>query len=205
MKPDVNQTIGKNELMKQWRCTICGYIHTGDDPPDKCPVCGAGKENFVLVEDGSAAPSPKSALLKISEQLTRLHAHPIAVHIPNGVLPVSVAFLILAWIFNSATSATAAKLNMFFICLSMPVVIATGLIDWKNRYKGRMTKVFRRKITCAVIVALLSLILAIWWLVQPDVYSAGAGAFIFVLVHLADLLAAGIAGWYGGKLIFPKK
>jgi hypothetical protein len=93
---------------------------------------------------------------------------------------------------------------MFFICLSMPVVIATGLIDWKNRYKGRMTKVFRSKIICAGIVAILSLILSIWWLVQPDVYLAGAGAFIFVLFHLADLLAAGIAGWYGGKLVFPK-
>jgi rubrerythrin len=25
--------------MKQWRCTACGYIYTGEVPPDPCPVC----------------------------------------------------------------------------------------------------------------------------------------------------------------------
>ncbi len=35
--------------MKQWRCTVCGYIHVGDVPPDKCPVCGAGPEYFELM------------------------------------------------------------------------------------------------------------------------------------------------------------
>jgi 3-oxosteroid 1-dehydrogenase len=36
--------------MKQWICTVCGYIHTGDEPPDICPQCGAPKEKFVLLE-----------------------------------------------------------------------------------------------------------------------------------------------------------
>jgi len=36
--------------MKKWRCTVCGYIHQGPEPPAVCPVCGAGKEKFVLVE-----------------------------------------------------------------------------------------------------------------------------------------------------------
>lgn len=35
--------------MKQWKCTVCGYIHTGDEPPEFCPVCGAAAENFELV------------------------------------------------------------------------------------------------------------------------------------------------------------
>ena len=29
--------------MKKWRCTTCGYIHTGDTPPDLCPKCGMHK------------------------------------------------------------------------------------------------------------------------------------------------------------------
>ena len=24
----------------RWICTVCGYVHTGDEPPEKCPVCG---------------------------------------------------------------------------------------------------------------------------------------------------------------------
>jgi nitrite reductase (NADH) large subunit len=31
---------------KAWRCTVCGYIHTGDEAPDYCPVCGAAMAEF---------------------------------------------------------------------------------------------------------------------------------------------------------------
>jgi len=34
-----------------WRCTICDYIHQGDQPPDICPRCGAAKELFEPVID----------------------------------------------------------------------------------------------------------------------------------------------------------
>lgn len=44
--------------MKKWKCTVCGYIHEGPNPPDKCPICGVGPEKFVLIED-DAAPVKK--------------------------------------------------------------------------------------------------------------------------------------------------
>jgi len=47
--------------MKKWRCTICGYIHEGETPPDECPICGAGPEAFELVEDDAAAAKPAEA------------------------------------------------------------------------------------------------------------------------------------------------
>ena len=34
----------------KWRCVVCGYIHEGDCPPETCPVCGVGPENFEKVE-----------------------------------------------------------------------------------------------------------------------------------------------------------
>jgi len=37
--------------MKKWRCTVCGYVHTGDQPPEKCPNCGAPREKFVEITD----------------------------------------------------------------------------------------------------------------------------------------------------------
>lgn len=33
--------------MKKWVCKMCGYVHTGDVPPDTCPVCGAPKSLFI--------------------------------------------------------------------------------------------------------------------------------------------------------------
>jgi len=33
--------------VKRWKCTECGYIHTGPYPPDICPICGATRDRFV--------------------------------------------------------------------------------------------------------------------------------------------------------------
>ncbi len=32
--------------MKKFVCSVCGYVHEGDEPPEKCPVCRAPKEKF---------------------------------------------------------------------------------------------------------------------------------------------------------------
>ncbi|MDR1148324.1 MAG: NADH peroxidase [Spirochaetaceae bacterium] len=32
--------------MKKWVCLICGYVHTGDRPPEVCPVCKAPASKF---------------------------------------------------------------------------------------------------------------------------------------------------------------
>ena len=37
--------------MKRWRCGVCGYVHTGDSPPEKCPNCGSPKERFGELTD----------------------------------------------------------------------------------------------------------------------------------------------------------
>jgi len=38
--------------MKKWICTICGYVHEGDTPPDACPQCGAPAEKFEEQKGG---------------------------------------------------------------------------------------------------------------------------------------------------------
>ena len=32
--------------MKKWVCTVCGYIHEGEEAPEICPLCGVGAEDF---------------------------------------------------------------------------------------------------------------------------------------------------------------
>lgn len=39
------ETVTEEKQIK-WVCSICGYVHYGDNPPEKCPVCGVGKELF---------------------------------------------------------------------------------------------------------------------------------------------------------------
>ena len=61
--------------MKKFVCSICGYVHEGDTPPEKCPVCKAdvtqsqraqlhpsdGDTSTRPVRDPSRAVSPSRA------------------------------------------------------------------------------------------------------------------------------------------------
>ena len=33
--------------MKKWVCPVCGYVHEGDTPPEKCPLCKVPGEKFT--------------------------------------------------------------------------------------------------------------------------------------------------------------
>lgn len=39
-------------MKKKFICTVCGYIHEGEEAPEKCPLCGAPANKFnELTED----------------------------------------------------------------------------------------------------------------------------------------------------------
>ena len=43
-------------MAKKWICTVCGYVHEGDTPPEKCPQCKQPAEKFKeLKEDEEVA------------------------------------------------------------------------------------------------------------------------------------------------------
>lgn len=39
-------TVYKRDKPIKWKCSKCGYIHEGTEPPEKCPVCKHPKEYF---------------------------------------------------------------------------------------------------------------------------------------------------------------
>lgn len=227
--------------MKKWKCTVCGYIHTGDEPPEKCPVCGAPRSRFIDVSEPDASASAKppagpeekepplqeqpvaaaaratapeakrqpdtpfsnSRFRPLLEMMTRYHGHPISVHIPNGLLPVSVLFIFLCALFSITGMATAATYNLGVVALSMPLVLFSGWVDWQNRFNGAVTHVFTVKISCGIIVTVTAWCLFVWLLVNPAIINTPQPArVVFFLINLIMLGAAGTAGWYGGKLVF---
>ena len=36
--------------MAKWVCSVCGYVHEGDTPPEKCPQCKVPAEKFIKQE-----------------------------------------------------------------------------------------------------------------------------------------------------------
>jgi len=48
----------------QWECTVCGYLHTGAEPPDPCPICGVEPDLFERV-GGAEVPIASTEALRL--------------------------------------------------------------------------------------------------------------------------------------------
>ena len=47
------EAVGKGQDLpskKLWVCEICGHTHEGDEAPDKCPICNAGKKAYTEIQ-----------------------------------------------------------------------------------------------------------------------------------------------------------
>lgn len=204
--------------MKKWRCAVCGYVHDGEFPPDKCPVCGADRDMFEEVVEpvvpdeatSSGSAMEKPAQENVTGLFTRLvlkhHIHPVSAHIPNGVLPVSVIFVILSMMFGSPVLQTVAKYNVAIVLLVLPVVVFTGYLEWKNRYMASFTKLFVAKMIAATTTIVAFALVIVWWFVAPEILQSPIQQkAVFILLNVIGLSAAGLAGFLGGKLVFKDR
>ena len=224
IQEEVEQETQETESSRRWRCSVCGYVHQGETPPEKCPLCGADRSLFEEIdEEGNSLGKDEdetnegevasSAATEIEEAATffnkiaalsfKFHLHSIHTHFPNGILPIVVAFLGLAIYFNIVSLETAAFFNSIAVLISLPVVLLTGYIEWQKRYKGLKSAIFITKIICALVVLASVNILVFWRVIDPGVAAEGSAMqMMYFAVAAVALGAAGIAGHLGGKLAF---
>lgn len=204
--------------MRKWECTVCGYIHEGEEPPEECPVCAADKSMFVeVIEETAPTPEPaaplagaaeKNSFFSVvyqfaSEQILKHHLHPITVHTPNGILPMALIFLLITAFFGFPLFETAALYSFVFVLIAMPVVVFTGYEVWKKRYRGAMTATFKIKIGASIVTVVLLCVLSVWRIIRPDIIvTASQGRWIYLLLSVVLVAAVGLAGHVGGKLVF---
>lgn len=209
--------------MKQWQCTVCGYIHKGDEPPEKCPVCGADRSKFIeldssetgkgttdqkyseeeKIESKPIAAASISTFDRIFDLMVKHHVHPVSVHVPNGILPASVLFIVLAALFNCSGLSQAAFYNLVFVVFTMPLVLLSGYLEWQKKYGGELTSLFIIKMICAAVVILTAVALVVWFMIDSKVATEPLyRKWPFLFVNFVMLAAAGTAGFFGGKLVF---
>lgn len=39
-------------MSKKWVCSVCGYVHEGPEPPERCPQCKQPREKFKELVEG---------------------------------------------------------------------------------------------------------------------------------------------------------
>ncbi len=73
--------------MKEYVCSICGYVHKtdGELPDDfKCPLCGAGKDAFVLKEESAAESKTAPQKPHVDKELSPMEMSIICSNLARG-------------------------------------------------------------------------------------------------------------------------
>ena len=195
---------------RRWRCSVCGYIHIGDAPPDKCPVCKAPAEQFVELDKkgksvkGATAAMPAAKPGIIARILLSLHIHPILAHFPNGILPMVVLFMAGSIFLSYDTFVDNSTFySLIFVLITMPFVLASGFFEWKKRYGGARTVLFAVKIFCAFLATVCLAALVLWRTFDTEVMlTSSPYRLIYFIVAVVMLLAVAMAGHLGGRLVF---
>jgi len=185
-------------MTRQWKCTVCGYLHQGPEPPETCPVCGAERGEFIPVE---------------AERLNLLHdlwqtlvVHAVAAHFSNGLVPVAVLFFLLGLVSDNPHFEPAAYYMLWLVLAFVPVSMVSGVLDWRRKFAGTQALIFYKKIALAIVLFLFALVAVNLRRNLPDFAGAGAslrllyGALLFGMLACVTLL-----GHYGGKLVFKWK
>jgi len=51
-------------MTNRWKCTIFGYIHEGNEPPDVCHICGSDRSKFIAIDEKMAGMLVNSGSVK---------------------------------------------------------------------------------------------------------------------------------------------
>jgi uncharacterized membrane protein len=206
--------------MKRWKCIVCKYVHEGDAPPDTCPICKVPKDKFVEIDQygnplktgpkeqkprRKAKSEPPHTGGALGKTLVKYHAHPMSVHVPNGIIPISVAFVFASVFLSFAGLAEAAFYNNIVVVISMPLVLFSGYLSWKIKYRGFLSTRFQTKIISSTVATLAAIALVIWYYLNPHVLGPDSSyKYLYLAVNVILFGATSTSGFIGGKLVFKE-
>ena len=167
---------------------------TASGASEASPASSAETKETSPAENGTAEKKPADkesaekkgsveGLLFVRELMVKGRAHPVLVHIPNGVLPVAALLLFLGLVFSHEGLVLAAYYNLVVVVVSIPLVFFAGWVDWQAHLGAVYTNVIVTKIASAVIAFVLGLVLVLWKSFSDD---PGWPFFLLLLVMLAS-------------------
>jgi len=132
--------------------------------------------------------------------------HPIAVHFTNALFPVAFFFLVLYFLSHNDSFLQTYFSILVLATISGPISYLTGIVDWKQRYKGAMTSIFSKKIRSGIGLMVVGAICTVWYGFYPSVVDErGVARIIFLALNLSTLPLTVVLGHLGGKLVFMVK
>ncbi len=193
--------------MTAWRCTVCGYQHEGEFPPEFCPLCHATADKFERIEGVADNRSLAGSFGEELRQMRETFApHAVSAHFPAALIPTCVLFLALAAVYGYRPLEFSAFALLVVIVFSIPLTMLTGFFLWRKNYQQSRSTIFQRKIALAWVLLLVALSTLLWRLLIPDVLErGGAGLVLYLGLNCLMLVCVTMLGHYGGLLVAAKR
>ncbi|MBI5574895.1 MAG: hypothetical protein HY896_00860 [Deltaproteobacteria bacterium] len=130
--------------------------------------------------------------------------HPMLVHFPQALFPAAAASFVLYLATGIVNFERGAHLMTSFGMAATPFTMISGYLDWKIRYKGYMTSVFKIKIVTGFVLFGLSLCAVLLRTLVPGIDQLPLSGLGWLRGGLLFGCVAGciVEGHYGGKLVF---
>ena len=215
---------------RTFRCPVChvelAMVDADGNRLMVCPVCGV----VLDVEEVYGHVVPVVLEVELHRPQPKMRIHPLMTHAPIGLFPFAVlgtGALILASVLGPrvpglgswlANAPMVADVTLVLLALSVGLSVftfASGLWDWRRRYRGRPYRQITLKIVFSVLFLLLGGI-AIALHASGFVFQASTGlvdvaspmALALAAVELAVLLLGMVViatlGHIGGTLVFGR-
>ena len=85
-------------MKKKWICTVCGYVHEGDEAPEFCPQCKQPKSKFKeMVETTGALTFADEHVIGVAKGCDEEMIKDLNAHFMGECTEVAEAFKRYAW------------------------------------------------------------------------------------------------------------
>lgn len=218
--------------MKVWQCSVCKYIHRGDTPPEKCPICGVDASKFVEIDEasipektpkrkpmkqettaeksGPAAPGPKKpAPPPLPEKGFEKIKSLLVTHHAH---PVSVhtpngilPAAVVLWLLAWIFSQDLLAKAALINMIFVLLALPFVLFTGVLEWKKKYNSALTRIFKIKILAATLttvSFVISLVWYLADPQILSSPRAWAFILINIIMLACAGIAGHIGGKLVF---
>ncbi len=139
--------------------------------------------------------------MKIGKYTIRLHS--ISAHFTNSLFPVAIFFLILYQFTARESFRSTYFYLMILASLSSPATYLTGIVEWKQKYKGAKVKVFAKKYRYGLVLIGLGILCTLWYFLNPKILTDKDEWYIFFIILNFSILPFAIyLGYLGGKLVY---
>ena len=99
-----------------WKCSVCGFVHEGEDAPDICPKCGAPKDKFIKMSDEDTKKVYASdrtndihmEIIKLSMKITELAKEGIEINLDPPCVAAFTKAKDEAWVIKQRSKAELA-------------------------------------------------------------------------------------------------